>query len=95
MSQFCGSFAALSSRSLLTVILYCAAGCEAVSAVIDARQCGAGEDGAASSDVACLHSPAPSLNLRALVRTGNSAESLSLKALGEQCRHDGVMTGSR
>src|SRR5437588_859981 len=35
MSQFCGSLAALISRSLLTVILYCAAGWEAVSAVID------------------------------------------------------------
>ena len=35
MSQFCGSLAALSRRSLLTVILYwvfCACGCEAVSA---------------------------------------------------------------
>src|SRR5215470_17687139 len=35
MSQFCGSFAALSNRSLLTVILYCAAGWEAASMVID------------------------------------------------------------
>src|SRR5262245_6915267 len=36
MSQFCGSLTALSSRSLLTVILYCACGREAVSASIDA-----------------------------------------------------------
>src|SRR5436309_2171139 len=35
MSQFCGSFAALINRSLLTVILYCAAGSLAVSTVID------------------------------------------------------------
>src|SRR6266446_446208 len=35
MSQFCGSFEALINRSLLTVILYCAAGSDAVSAVID------------------------------------------------------------
>src|SRR5215470_15380613 len=35
MSQFCGSFAALINRSLLTVILYCAAGWDAVSTVID------------------------------------------------------------
>src|SRR5262245_64128443 len=35
MSQFCGSFAALSNRSLLTVILYCAPVCDAASAMID------------------------------------------------------------
>src|SRR5438477_8196455 len=35
MSQFCGSFCALSRRSLLTVILYCAPSGEAVSAAID------------------------------------------------------------
>src|SRR5262245_60893578 len=35
MSQFCGSFAALSKRSLLTVILYCAEVCDAASTVID------------------------------------------------------------
>src|SRR3954470_19336807 len=35
MSQFCGSFAALSNRSLLTVILYCAAVCDAAHTVID------------------------------------------------------------
>src|SRR6267142_3390111 len=35
MSQFWGSFCALTKRSLLTVILYCAAGWDAVSAVID------------------------------------------------------------
>src|SRR5437016_13908355 len=35
MSQCCGSFEALINRSLLTVILYCAAGSDAVSAMID------------------------------------------------------------
>src|SRR6266545_4014343 len=35
MSQFCGSFAALSNRSLLTVILYCAAVWDAANTVID------------------------------------------------------------
>src|SRR5262245_25671437 len=35
MSQFCGSLAALSNRSLLTVILYCAAVWDAASAMID------------------------------------------------------------
>src|SRR5213080_670531 len=35
MSQFCGSFAALINRSLLTVILYCAASWDAVSTVIE------------------------------------------------------------
>src|SRR6478735_5859041 len=35
MSQCCGSLAALSRRSPLTVILYCAEGCDAVSALID------------------------------------------------------------
>src|SRR5215470_1716267 len=35
MSQFCGSLAALSNRSLLTVILYCAAAWEAANTVID------------------------------------------------------------
>src|SRR5882724_9078906 len=35
MSQFCGSFCALSSRSLLTVSLYSAAGADATSAATD------------------------------------------------------------
>src|SRR5215471_6246932 len=35
MSQFCGSLAALINRSLLTVILYCAAACDAASTMID------------------------------------------------------------
>src|SRR5262245_46513386 len=35
MSQFCGSFCALSNRSLLTVILYCASSGETASAAIE------------------------------------------------------------
>src|SRR5882757_2396038 len=35
MSQFCGSFTAFSNRSLLTVILYCAAVWDVASMVID------------------------------------------------------------
>src|SRR5258705_13158703 len=35
MSQFCGSFTALSNPSLLTVILYCAAVWDVASMVID------------------------------------------------------------
>src|SRR5215467_4309844 len=93
MSQFCGSLAALINRSLSTVILYCAAACDAASTMIDTPAIAAQAMVTSLPLRCCMIAPPLKPTVRCGHRVAVATALTGMKILSAKCPGDNAKGG--